>query len=67
MGSTYGNYEIISPEDLYFLGFEKTVGPVEIGEMQDKEVIIVVDVDLGALVPALAVLNIQRVKVEIVA
>ena len=59
-----GDDVLLAPENLHLLDFHELVLTVEVGEMQDKEIIVVVNVDFRALVDGLAVFDVQRVEME---
>jgi hypothetical protein len=62
-----GNHVIVAPKDFYLLGFQKTVDTVEFGKVQDDEVIIVVNVDLGTLIEFTpAVFDVEGMEIIIV-
>lgn len=58
-----GDDEVFAPEDFHFFDAYEFVAFVEIGEVEDKEVVVVVFVDFGTLVGAAAVLDVERVEV----
>lgn len=62
MGFTDSDDIVPSPEELYFGDTHKTFLLVEIGEVQDKEEIIVVLVYLGTVVCFVAVLDVEGVE-----
>ena len=53
-----GDDVVLAPEDFHLLDFHELVLMVEVGKMQDKEVIIVVNIVFGALVDRFAVLDV---------
>ena len=58
-----GDDIVLSPEDFHLFDADEFVAFVEIGEMEDKEIVVVVLVDFWALVSAAAVFDVERVEV----
>jgi hypothetical protein len=62
-----GDQEILAPENFYFPDPEKPVLLVEIGEMKDHEIVIVVNINFGALVVLLfTVFDVEGMEMEII-
>ena len=66
MGIAHRDEIILTPENLGFLGFHQLSTLVHQREMQHEEIIIVVFIDFGTLHKTGAVLNIQRVEMEVI-
>ena len=54
--------EVLSPEEFYLPGPDKTVLRIELGEQQDEKVVVVIDVDLRPLVGLHTVLQVERME-----
>lgn len=62
VGLAEGDDVVFAPEDFDFAYAHEFVAFVEIGELEDEEVVVVVFVDLWALVGAFAVFDVQGVE-----
>ena len=63
MGLANGDDIVLAPEDFHLSDTDKLVAFVEIREMEDKEIIVVVLVDLRSLRGTSAVLDVQGVEI----
>ena len=66
MGLAHGDDVVAPPEELHLADADGLVVAVEIGEMEDEEIVVVVLVDFGPLGGAAAVLDVKGVEMIVV-
>ena len=66
MGVAHRNDEVVPPENLGLFGSHQIGAGIENGEMKHKEIVIVVNVNLGTLYETVAVFNVQGMELEVI-